>query len=59
MPIRSLDWPGMCGRYRLTAKERYLRHHFGLDDDISWSPRWSIATHARRSNNSGAHETVL
>jgi putative SOS response-associated peptidase YedK len=33
----------MCGRYRLIAKERYLRDHFGLDDDPSWSPRWNIA----------------
>lgn len=33
----------MCGRYRLTARERYLRDHFGLDADISWSPRWNIA----------------
>ena len=33
----------MCGRYRLTAKERYLRDHFGLDDDPAWSPRWNIA----------------
>lgn len=33
----------MCGRYRLTAKERYLRDHFGLDDDPSWTPRWNIA----------------
>jgi len=33
----------MCGRYRLTAKERYLRDHFGLDDDPSWSARWNIA----------------
>src|SRR6266478_3764456 len=33
----------MCGRYRLTAKERYLRDHFGLDADVSWSPRWNIA----------------
>src|SRR5579864_316808 len=33
----------MCGRYRLTARERYLRDHFGLDDDISWAPRWNIA----------------
>jgi putative SOS response-associated peptidase YedK len=33
----------MCGRYRLTAKERYLRDHFGLDEDISWTPRWNIA----------------
>ena len=33
----------MCGRYRLTAKERYLRDHFGLEDDPAWSPRWNIA----------------
>jgi putative SOS response-associated peptidase YedK len=33
----------MCGRYRLTAKERYLRDHFGLDEDPTWEPRWNIA----------------
>jgi len=33
----------MCGRYRLTAKERYLRDHFGLEGDVSWAPRWNIA----------------
>jgi putative SOS response-associated peptidase YedK len=33
----------MCGRYRLTAKERYLRDHFALDGDVSWAPRWNIA----------------
>src|SRR5579872_5767184 len=33
----------MCGRYRLTAKERYLRDHFGLDEDPAWTPRWNIA----------------
>jgi putative SOS response-associated peptidase YedK len=33
----------MCGRYRLTAKERYMRDHFGLEDDVSWAPRWNIA----------------
>jgi putative SOS response-associated peptidase YedK len=33
----------MCGRYRLTAKERYLRDHFGLDEDPHWTPRWNIA----------------
>jgi len=33
----------MCGRYRLTAKERYLRDHFGLDEDPAWKPRWNIA----------------
>jgi len=35
--------PPMCGRYRLTAKERYLRDHFGLDEDPVWTPRWNIA----------------
>ena len=33
----------MCGRYRLTAKERYIRDHFGLEDDPQWEPRWNIA----------------
>jgi putative SOS response-associated peptidase YedK len=33
----------MCGRYRLTAKERYIREHFELDDDPPWMPRWNIA----------------
>ncbi|MGA8153704.1 MAG: SOS response-associated peptidase [Terriglobales bacterium] len=33
----------MCGRYRLTAKKRYLRDHFGLDEDPTWMPRWNIA----------------
>ena len=33
----------MCGRYRLTAKERYLRDHFGLDEDPRWAPRWNLA----------------
>jgi len=33
----------MCGRYQLTAKERYLRDHFGLDEDPTWTPRWNIA----------------
>jgi putative SOS response-associated peptidase YedK len=33
----------MCGRYRLTAKERYLRDHFGIEEDLSWTPRWNIA----------------
>ncbi len=33
----------MCGRYRLTAKERYLRDHFCLDEVPSWAPRWNIA----------------
>jgi putative SOS response-associated peptidase YedK len=33
----------MCGRYRLTAKERYLRDHFGLHEDPPSQPRWNIA----------------
>jgi putative SOS response-associated peptidase YedK len=33
----------MCGRYRLTAKERYIRDHFGLDEYPPWVPRWNIA----------------
>src|SRR5882672_1389435 len=33
----------MCGRYRLSAKERYIRDHFGLDEDPSWTPRYNIA----------------
>lgn len=33
----------MCGRYRLTAKERYLRDRFGLAEDPHWEPRWNIA----------------
>ena len=33
----------MCGRYRLTAKERYLRDHFGLDEGPPLQPRWNIA----------------
>jgi putative SOS response-associated peptidase YedK len=33
----------MCGRYRLTAKERYIRDHFGLAEDVEWSPRFNIA----------------
>jgi len=32
-----------CGRYRLTAKERYLRGHFGLDEDPPRHPRSNIA----------------
>ena len=33
----------MCGRYRLTAKQRYIRDHFELEDDVCWAPRWNIA----------------
>ncbi len=41
--VPLINWRSMCGRYRLTAKERYIRDHFGLDDDPSWTPRWNIA----------------
>jgi len=33
----------MCGRYRLTAKERYIAEHFDLDDEVSAAPRYNIA----------------
>ncbi len=34
----------MCGRYRLTAKERWLSHYFNLDpEDVAWAARWNIA----------------
>ena len=33
----------MCGRYRLTAKDPYLRDHLGLDEDPAWTPRWNSA----------------
>src|SRR5439155_22965936 len=38
-----INWRSMCGRYRLAAKERYIRDHFGLDEDPPWTPRWNIA----------------
>jgi putative SOS response-associated peptidase YedK len=33
----------MCGRYRLTSKERYLAEHFDVSDEVEWSPRYNIA----------------
>src|SRR5262245_13513854 len=34
----------MCGRYRLTAKERWLSSYFNIDsEDIAWAARWNIA----------------
>lgn len=34
----------MCGRYRLTAKERWLSDYFNLPaEDIEWAARWNIA----------------
>lgn len=33
----------MCGRYRLTAKERWLSEYFNLDpEDVEWAARWNI-----------------
>jgi putative SOS response-associated peptidase YedK len=34
----------MCGRYRLTAKERWLSDFFNLDpEDVEWAARWNVA----------------
>ncbi|HEY5030043.1 MAG TPA: SOS response-associated peptidase [Candidatus Angelobacter sp.] len=34
----------MCGRYRLTAKERWLSDFFNLDpEDVDWAARWNVA----------------
>jgi putative SOS response-associated peptidase YedK len=34
----------MCGRYRLTAKERWLSAHFNIDpEDVEWAARWNLA----------------
>jgi putative SOS response-associated peptidase YedK len=34
----------MCGRYRLTAKERWLSEYFKIPaEDIDWAARWNIA----------------
>jgi putative SOS response-associated peptidase YedK len=34
----------MCGRYRLTAKERWLSTHFNIDpSDLEWAARWNVA----------------
>src|SRR5437899_11087428 len=34
----------MCGRYRLTAKERWLSEYFNLNpEDVEWAARWNIA----------------
>jgi putative SOS response-associated peptidase YedK len=34
----------MCGRYRLTAKERWLSEYFQIPaEDIEWAARWNIA----------------
>ncbi|MBZ5523659.1 MAG: SOS response-associated peptidase [Acidobacteriia bacterium] len=33
----------MCGRYRLTATERYIAEHFNLDAEPDWTSRYNIA----------------
>lgn len=34
----------MCGRYKLTAKERWLSAIFNLDpEDVEWVARWNVA----------------
>ena len=34
----------MCGRYRLTAKERYIAEHFEVpEEEVHWSARYNIA----------------
>jgi len=34
----------MCGRYRLTAKERWLSNYFNIDpEDLDWAARWNVA----------------
>lgn len=33
----------MCGRYRLTAKERYLAEHFEIEDELNWAARYNVA----------------
>ncbi len=34
----------MCGRYRLTAKERWLSSYFNLPpEDVAWAARWNVA----------------
>jgi putative SOS response-associated peptidase YedK len=34
----------MCGRYRLTSKERYIAEHFDLEEsEVRWTPRYNIA----------------
>lgn len=33
----------MCGRYRLTSKDRAIAAHFGAEDGIEWSARYNIA----------------
>jgi putative SOS response-associated peptidase YedK len=33
----------MCGRYRLISRDKELAEHFGILDDVEWSPHYNIA----------------
>jgi putative SOS response-associated peptidase YedK len=33
----------MCGRFRLSRREQFLRDHYGIEDDAEWAPRYNIA----------------
>jgi len=44
----------MDGRYRLNAKERNLRDHFGLDED----PHWGAALEHRPIHHTYTQSTV-
>jgi len=55
----SVTLLSMCGRYRLTAAERYIAQHFDIDEDeVHWTPRYNIAPTqnvgvVRQTNRSG------
>jgi putative SOS response-associated peptidase YedK len=33
----------MCGRFRLSRRAQFLRDHYGIEDDIDWSPRYNVS----------------
>jgi putative SOS response-associated peptidase YedK len=33
----------MCGRFRLTRRDREIREHFDIADEYDWKPRYNIA----------------
>ena len=33
----------MCGRYRLTSRDKQIAEHFDIAGDVEWSPRYNIA----------------
>jgi putative SOS response-associated peptidase YedK len=40
----DLPYPrSMCGRYRLTSRDKALAEHFDIVGDVEWSPRYNIA----------------